>query len=225
MMIKINLLPVRQSQKREVGRQWLVGIVGALILALAGNFVWWRWMDGRRETIQARVDSTKSRIAELEKIIGEVNNLKKRLAEVKEKTGVVNDLRARKKGPVRMMDALASSIPKKVWVDDFGELEGKVSLKGQAESYEDVSEFMKGLSSVVWTPKGLGRVIEKKREAVTARVELLTGDSVVEDFAVSDLKNFFNSVELKSTEVGAQAKNAPIKFVKFDIQMTANYSI
>ncbi len=225
MMIRINLLPVRQAQKREVGRQWLVAIVGVLIAALAGNFAWWRYMDSRRERVQTAVDSTKTRIAELDKIIGEVNNLKKRMAEVKEKTGIVNDLRARKKGPVRMMDALAVSIPKNVRVDDFGEVDGKVGLKGQAQSYEEVSEFMKGLASVVWTPKGIGRVVERKREAVSARVELLSGDNAVEDFAVADLKNFFTTVELKSTEVLAQAKTSPVKFVKFDIQMNANYSI
>jgi Tfp pilus assembly protein PilN len=40
MMIRINLLPTRQVQKREMGRQFLVIVAGAVIVASAGNYFW-----------------------------------------------------------------------------------------------------------------------------------------------------------------------------------------
>ena len=42
MMIRINLLPVRQVKKREIGRQFLVVVGGALCRhALLGNWLWY----------------------------------------------------------------------------------------------------------------------------------------------------------------------------------------
>jgi Tfp pilus assembly protein PilN len=37
-MIRINLLPVRQVKKRELGRQFLVVAVGLTVIALIGNW-------------------------------------------------------------------------------------------------------------------------------------------------------------------------------------------
>ena len=44
-------------------------------------------------------------------------------------------------------------------------------MAGNAESFDDVSEFMRGLNNIVWCPKGMGRVVERKRDG-NFRVEL-----------------------------------------------------
>ena len=92
MMIRINLLPVRQVQKREQGRQFIVLMVGMFIIAGAANGYWYVWMDGKREAAQRRLDDTNARIAQLEKVIGEVTNLQKRKKEVEEKLAVLEKL-------------------------------------------------------------------------------------------------------------------------------------
>jgi type IV pilus assembly protein PilN len=169
------------------------------------------------------VAETQRRVDALEKQIGEVNDLKKRKKEVEDKLGVLDKLKKQRGGPVKLLDALASAIPKKVFIGAFDEAGGSVRLSGTGDSYEDVSEFMKGLSNVVWTPKGMGRVVERKRDASKARVELLTSDGAMEDFEIKELENFFTGVELKSTgqgQVGSQSKSV----VNFELFMTANYS-
>src|SRR4051812_18208615 len=121
MMIHINLLPVRAVKKREMGRQVLV--VGAVVLVFAGvaNYVWYNQRNDVQEKNAARIAETNRKIQELEKVIGEVNDINKRKKEVEAKLAVLDDLRKRRNGPVRMMDALSTATPKKVWIGDFQE--------------------------------------------------------------------------------------------------------
>ncbi len=229
MMIRINLLPVRQAAKKEAGRQFLVVTVGVLLLTLGGNFLWWRARDAELQKKTDAVNAAAQRIAELDRVIGEVNNLEKKRKEVQQKLDELEKLKKKKGGPVRMMDALATCIPPKAQVLEFVEDKGGVKLTGLAESHEDVSDFLRGLNAIVWTPKGLGRVVERKREAPQARVELLTSEGAMEDFAVNDLGYFFSGIELKSSEqtnAPATANNkTDRKIVKFEVAMSANYAI
>lgn len=220
MMIRINLLPIRQVQKREMGRQYLVIAAGVTVAALVGNFLWYSKREGVADDWRSRVRETEERIAQLEKTIGEVNKLNQRKKEVQEKLAVLERLRKARSGPVRVLDALATCIPKKVFITTFTESNAAVSVSGSGESYEDVSEFMKALAGIVWTPKGIGRILERNRNAATTRVELLAGESVVEDYSAAEVGHFFTKVELKSTTLDTGGKS-----VKFDITMTTSYAI
>jgi type IV pilus assembly protein PilN len=121
-----------------------------------------------------------------------------------------------------MLDALATAIPKKVWLTTFDEKSSAVKMVGKAASHEDVAEFMRALQSIVWTPRGIGRLIEQKRDAATARVELVGAEGAVEDFATSAISNFFTRVDLKKAE---QKATGGVRTVDFEINMNANYAI
>jgi len=222
MMIRINLLPVRAVKKRELGRQFLVLAVGVVILTVAGNYYWFWTRDQERVEKQTKLADTQRRVAELEKVIGEVKNINKRKQEVQEKLTVLEELRRKRTGPVRLLDAFATCIPKKVFVSNFAEAANVVRLTGEAESHEDVSEFMKGLSNIVWTNKGMGRIVESKRDSPSVRVELLTGEGAMEEFDNDSVAYFFTGVELKSSQASASGKT---RVVTFEISMAANYAI
>lgn len=228
MMIRINLLPVRQVQKREAGRQYIVVLVGFVVIALIGNGYWYFTLDSERADRQRKLSDTNARIQQLEKVIGEVNNLNKRKKEVEEKLTVLDKLRKQRGGPVKLLDALSTSIPKKVWLTTFEEKGGAVKVVGSADSFEDVSEFMRGLNNVVWTPKGMGRVVEMKRDGSAARVELLTEDNAIEDFTGTEVAHFFSNIELKGTEStnpGTTAAARTSRLVKFEMSLSVNYAI
>ena len=230
MMIRINLLPVRAVKKREAGRQVLVLFAAILIAAMVGNYMWMDSRDKERIRNQERITQLNNRIKDLEKVIGEVNNINKRKKEVEDKLKILDDLRKGRSGPVRMMDALATATPKKVWLGDFNEDGGKVTVQGYALSHDDVAEMMRSLSSVVWTPKGMGRLVEQqKKDAKTSRVELLVNDGGIEDFPVGDVANFFTNIELKKADLkDAKLDNnaqGSSKLVDFQIQLNSNYAI
>ncbi len=226
MMIRINLLPVRQVQRREVGRQVLILAAVIVLGGLVGNYLWYSNRESERSRLANQIVETQRRITELEKVIGEVNNINKRKKEVEDKLKILNDLRKLRSGPVRMLDALATATPKKVWLSDFNEQSQQVKINGKALSHEDVAELMRGLATVVWTPKGMGRVVERKRDATTVRVELLSGEGAIEDFSVSDVNAFFSNIDLKqATSVVDKAAGAAERHIDFEISMSANYAI
>ncbi|HLL53702.1 MAG TPA: PilN domain-containing protein [Myxococcaceae bacterium] len=229
MMIRINLLPTRQVKKREAGKQIIALFAAVLIAALAGNYFWYDAREQERARNQDRINQTRARIADLEKVIGEVNNINKRKKEVEDKLKILDDLRKGRSGPVRMMDALATATPKKVWLKNFDESQGLVSLKGAALSHDDVAEMMRGLSSMVWTPKGMGRLVEQqKRDAKTSRVELLSQEGGIEDFPVGEVASFFQNIELKKATSAEQAGTSgqpATRVVDFEIQLNSNYAI
>ena len=228
MMIHINLLPVRQEKKREVGRQFLVVVGGALLLTLLGNWLWYDGLASEEKKNAQRMAATQARIAELEKVIGEVDKINARKKDVQAKLAILADLRKQRTGPVRMLDALSTAIPKKVWLTGFDEKSSAVKMTGRAVSHEDVAEFMRALQSIVWTPRGMGRLIEQKRDSATARVELVGGEGAVEDFPAKSISNFFTRVDLKKAESKAPqsggSSSAP-RIVEFEIDMTSNYAI
>jgi type IV pilus assembly protein PilN len=225
MMIRINLLPVRAVKKRELGVQ-VVTLLGLIVVAtLIANYFWYDSRESARLQAQARVAATQTKIAELEKVIGEVNNINQRKAEVERKLAVLDELRRGRSGPVRMMDALATAIPKKLWVKTFTEQNNGVALVGGAFSHDDVAEFMRNLGVVVWTPRGIGRVVEQRRDALTSRVELISGEAEVQEFPVAEVKHFFTNVELKkATQETTSGPNAAPQ-VAFDLTFSANYAL
>ncbi|WP_257459868.1 PilN domain-containing protein [Archangium lipolyticum] len=226
MMIRINLLPVRAKATQSMGRQILVLFAVVLVAALVGNYFWYSDRDGVVERQRKGIADTNRRIAELDKTIGEVKNINARKVEVEKKLAVLDELRKGRSGPVRLLDALATSLPKKAWIKSFNEERGSVKLQGSAISHDDVAELMRNLNSMVWTPKGIGRLVEQRREAKTSRVELVAADVAIEEFPVNDIKPFFNNVDLKSTQQQSNtAKPGDLATVDFDITLTANYAI
>lgn len=226
MMIRINLLPVRKKVQQEAGRQILALLAFVLLGAAVGNFFWYSDRDGIVTKQREGLDVTRRRIADLEKTIGEVKNINNRKAEVEKKLAVLDSLRRGRSGPVRMLDAMASSLPKKAWIRTFTETQSAVVLVGSAVSHDDVAELIRNLKGMVWTPKGIGRLVEQRREAKTSRVELLTADASIEEFPVADIKPFFSNVDLKKAEQKGQAtKPGEVSTVDFDITLAANYAI
>jgi type IV pilus assembly protein PilN len=223
MMIRINLLPIRQVKKQEVGRQILVLMGLVLVGTAVGNFLWYSTVNDGVEAKRKKVTETKARIAELEKVIGEVNNLNKRKKEVEEKLKVLEELRKGRTGPVRLMDALANATPKRVSLVDFDEKNNVVKVIGRALSMEDVGDFMRQLQGIVWTPKGLARVLERKRDATTMRVEVIA-DGSNDDFGIAEVKPFFSNIDLKRATQVSDAKAITVR-VDFEISMGSTYSI
>jgi type IV pilus assembly protein PilN len=225
MMIRINLLPVRKVQTQQKGRQTLVLFALLLVGAGVGNYFWYDDRDSERVRNNQAITQTRAKIGELEKVIGEVKNINTRKAEVEKKLAVLDSLRKGRNGPVRMLDALASATPKKVWIRNFIEANNGVSIDGSAFSHDEVAEFMRGLNGVVWTPKGMGRLVDQRRDAKTSRVELLTAEASIEEFPSTQITPFFTNIDLSSAAQNKGGGPGAPSLVDFQITLTANYAI
>jgi type IV pilus assembly protein PilN len=144
-MVRINLLPVRVSRKKQAGKQQLVLFALVIAAGFAGNFVWASARAGELARHEAQLKRTKDEIAQLEKIIGEVKNIKVQQQQLREKLDVLDQLKEGRTGPVRMLDELATVTPKRLWLTKFEEKGGLAKLSGIAASIDDVSELMSAL--------------------------------------------------------------------------------
>jgi type IV pilus assembly protein PilN len=146
-MIRINLLPVRGSKKREYGRQQLVLLGLIAVLALIGNFFWLQRTQSELAGVESQIASTKAQIAQLEKAIGEVKSINQEKKALEDKLQILDTLKKGRTGPVKVLDELATVIPAKVWILDYAETGGSVAMKGNAVTYEDLSSFSKKLKT------------------------------------------------------------------------------
>ena len=140
---------------------------------------------------------------------------------------VLDGLRAGKTGPVKMLDALATATVPNVWLKDFVQDTKGLKITGTANTNEDVAEFMRGLSNIVWTPKGMGKLVEQRHGAKSSRVELLAEHGgALEEFPVTDIKPFFTGIDLKKAEAKEQTTNKVVhRRVEFELSMQANYGV
>lgn len=160
-MVRINLLPVRVSKKKEAGKQQLALFAVILLVGLLGNFLWQSSRAADLKARQAKLARTRDDIAQLERIIGEVRNIKEQQLALQQKLDVLDRLKAGRSGPVRMLDELATITPKQLWLSKMDEKNGAVTFTGTAPSIDDVSGFMTALKN----SKHFGGVELKKTAA------------------------------------------------------------
>jgi type IV pilus assembly protein PilN len=144
-MVRINLLPVRVSKKKEAGKQQL--LLFALLLAV-GVLLNWMWNSSRAGELALRerhLAKTKEEVAALERIIGEVASIKTEQKALQEKLAVLDSLKKGRSGPVRVLDELATMMPKRVSLRRMAEKGGKISFEGTAGSIDDVSALLSAL--------------------------------------------------------------------------------
>jgi type IV pilus assembly protein PilN len=146
-MIRINLLPVRAAKKREFGRQQLILFAVLVLGAFVGNYLWLNKVDSELDDINRRIASTRAEIAQLEKTIGEVKSIKEEKKALEDKLKILDTLKQGRTGPVKVMDELATLIPQRVWILEYSESGGGVTMNGRAAAYEDLSTFSKKLKA------------------------------------------------------------------------------
>jgi len=144
-MIRINLLPVRVSKKKAAGKQQLILLALVVVAGYLGNFAWATTRASELKAVEKKVRATREEIAQLDRIIGEVRDIKDQQAALREKLDTLDRLKANRSGPVKVLDALATVTPKRLWLSKIEEKGGTVAFTGSAATIDDVSEFMTAL--------------------------------------------------------------------------------
>lgn len=144
-MIRINLLPVKAAQKKVQLRNQLIIVGITLSLVVGACIVANSSIQSDIAAVKQDISHNQREIGKLKKKIGEVNKFKKLQAELKNKLQVLASLKAAKSGPVHLMDDLIKVLPAKLWITDFKEKGGRITLKGVGLSEDDVAEFMTNL--------------------------------------------------------------------------------
>lgn len=146
-MIRINLLPVKAAQKKEMLQGQMIVVALAMIVTLGLCTAAYLYVAGEVEKRQVRIDQKKAEISQLQKKIGEVNQFKKRQKDLRAKLDVLDELKASRVGPLYILDALYEALPEKLWLTKFQEGSGRASMSGIGVDEGTVAQFMRNLEA------------------------------------------------------------------------------
>ncbi len=146
-MIKVNLLPVRATKKKETAKQQLVLFAVCLVAVLVLAAAAYSMELVKIKSAKADIEKSNKEIQRLKSVIGEIDNVKKLQDEVKKKLDVLNRLRQEKTGPAIRLAKLSDATPDKLWLTKYSEGGGSVSISGVAVNEELIADFLRNLQA------------------------------------------------------------------------------
>jgi len=145
-MIRINLLPYAKLQrvKVEINRQLLfLGLALVVVIAVCAGL--WLYQQHRLQQLRLDIAQADREIKRLEKVMARDAELKKLKKEIGIKLSTIVELKRNQTGPVHVLDELAKSLSDQLWLTDFSERDGKISMTGMAFSNVSIANFLKNL--------------------------------------------------------------------------------
>lgn len=160
-MIRINLLPAKAAQKKEMLVGQMVVVVICLAVVLFGCFGVYYLLAGKVEAEKAEIAKKEREISRLTKAIGEVGRFKKMQEELQGKLDVLEKLKAGQTGPVHLLDELSRTVPERLWITSFKEAGGNISMNGVGFNEETVAGFLRDLENSPYYENVELKVIEQ----------------------------------------------------------------
>lgn len=144
-MIRINLLPVKAAQKKEMLKGQLMVVVLALVVTVGLCGAAFMYVTGEVEARQEIIENKQAEIARLAKVIREVKDFEKRQKDLRAKLDVLDNLQAARVGPLYLLDELYKAMPDKLWITSFKEGGNRAQISGVGVNEETVALFMRNL--------------------------------------------------------------------------------
>ena len=144
-MIQINLLPVREAKRKADVKQNVLELVFALIIVGAVIGFVHTDLTAKIETSDNRIKQMQNDIEKFKPQLDQVAAFRAKKAELQKKIDVIAGLDRARKGPVRVMDELATHTPERVWLDSVSTKGTSLELTGQSLDNELVAVFLGSL--------------------------------------------------------------------------------
>jgi type IV pilus assembly protein PilN len=146
-MIRINLLPYREREKKEdVTRQIVIIVITLVVFLLViGSFQ--LYLSISTSSLEKNLKLQEEELARLTKTIGDIEQYKLNKSTLEKKLAIINNLEENRLAPVMMLDELSLLVPvKDVWLDKISERGSEITMDGMARNNIAVAHFMKNLS-------------------------------------------------------------------------------
>jgi len=146
-MIRINLLPHRETRRKQQQQQFffmlgVVAAVGAVIWLAVHTYL----SDGLDEQ-NSRNKYLQEETVKLDKQIEEINALKEQIAALLARKKVVETLQSNRSEVVHLLDQLVRQLPDGIYLKSIKQTGNKVTITGYTQSQARVSTLMRNLES------------------------------------------------------------------------------
>ncbi|RII27212.1 MAG: fimbrial protein [Geobacter sp.] len=194
-MTRINLLPIRATKKKETAKQQIMILIVAVAAVIAAGLAFYTVTFAKVSGIKAEITRSETELQQLKTKIGEIDNIKKLQDEVKKKLDVLNTLRKEKTGPAARLVSLSDLTPDKLWLTNYKEVSGKITISGFAYNEDLIATFLQNLQkSDLFSDVEL--VVSEQKEISNVKVK---------KFDISCMVKGFVKEEPKGTKVAPKA--------------------
>ena len=149
-MPRINLLPWRSELRQKRKKEFLVALLGAVIVGAGLVYVskltvqgWTRAQGTRNEILQAE-------IAQLDKQIEEITGLENQRERLLARMQVIDQLQRSRPEVVHLFDELVTAVPEGVNLVEVVQQGARIELRGAAQSSTRVSTLMRNIDGSEW---------------------------------------------------------------------------
>ncbi len=149
-MARINLLPWREELREERRKRFLLGLAGALAVAVGVVLLGDRLISNAIDRQVARNDYVAKQVAVLDDRIKQISDLKARRQQLVERMRIIQDLQGNRPVSGRIFDQLARTLPDGVYFTDVKMVDKTLSISGAAESNNRVSDLLRNLDASDW---------------------------------------------------------------------------
>lgn len=143
-MIKINLLPYHEKEKKENLVRQVSVIIGSFVLFIL-CLVWVQlWMSSLISDLEAQEKDSKTTLVDLNKKIGDLERFKNDKRDLEQKLSVIKTLEENRLAPVKTLDDLAALVPlKNIWLVKLSQKGSNLTIEGTGRDNIAVADFMK----------------------------------------------------------------------------------
>ena len=147
-MIKINLLPYREKEKKENFSRQITMIAGSCILFIL-CLVWLQlYMASQVKGLEAKLTGSRQILKVLNEKVGNLEKFKQQKAELELKLGVIGTLEENRLLPVKTLDDLSMLVPKKsIWLTKIAQNNDSLMIEGVGRDNIAAADFMKTIES------------------------------------------------------------------------------
>lgn len=146
-MIRINLLPYREREKKEGLTRQIVVIVICSVVFLIAICSLQLYLIISTSNLEKEITVQEEELARLKKTLADIEQYKMNMATLEKKLAIINTLEINRLAPVKMLDELSIVVPiKDVWLDKISEKGTEITMEGMARNNIAVAHFMKNLS-------------------------------------------------------------------------------
>ena len=146
-MILINLLPHREAARKRRREIFYAALGASAFLGGVIAGLGYLWFEAQISAQQDKNNFLKAEITKLEVEIKEISTLQAEIAALRARQQAVEDLQGDRNMPVHLLNELVRQLPDGVYLTSMKQDNQTVTLLGQAQSNERVSELLRNLGN------------------------------------------------------------------------------
>jgi type IV pilus assembly protein PilN len=145
-MIKINLLPYREKEKKENLTQQIFIIAGSFITFILLLLLLQVSINSSISNLKSQIKDSEALLIDLDKKIHNLENFKANKKELEQKLGVIATLEDNRLAPVKTLDNLALLVPSNdIWLVKITQKDDNIKIEGVGRDNIVVADFMKDI--------------------------------------------------------------------------------